>query len=176
MDIRGVCLRFAFLDLDATVIGAPAAIVSPEPYRSALLSYEWALSSKRKIYRHHLTTQTSHLVPMASFLDPRIISPDKYIVAPNRTQSRKDAKHAYASFGESDTTVSINAYGHILQMSQFLGHGASGFLCAEASDLPEPYCVQSRMNALMRSTQDPKTGLRLDVVNDWTVFQDCADA
>lgn len=98
----------------------------------------------------------------------RSLKNDIFIKSPGQSDKRKESSHTYASFGDKGTTVSINAYGHIMQMSCFLGFGASGFLCVD-SQLPEPYYVQSRMEELLSSSQDPNRGLRLGLV-DWSKY------
>jgi hypothetical protein len=86
-------------------------------------------------------------------------------IKPPGLDKKKERAHTYASFGDYGLTVSINAYGHIMQISRYLDFGYSGFLCVDSRYLP-PYYVQDRMEQLLESSRDPKRGLRLDIV-DW---------
>ncbi|UPX10920.1 uncharacterized protein EKO05_0001553 [Ascochyta rabiei] len=95
---------------------------------------------------------------------------DVFIRPPRRPDrvTMKDT-HAYASFGDNGTTVSVNGYGNIMQITRFLNFGASGFLCVD-SQYATPFYVQSRMEDILESCTNPQRGLRLDIV-DWTTFQ-----
>ncbi|KAF2636635.1 hypothetical protein P280DRAFT_552810 [Massarina eburnea CBS 473.64] len=71
--------------------------------------------------------------------------------------------NAYASFGDEDgTTVSVNAHGHIIQISRYFGFGTSGFFCVTPSNLIEPYYVQDRMEEIMDLSQSTSRGFRLE--------------
>lgn len=100
--------------------------------------------------------------------DPKSVHENVFIRAPARQdkQKEKEIPHAYASFGNDGLTVSVNEYGHIMQISRYMGFGSSGFLCVD-SRYPPPYYVQSRMETMMQSSTDPNHGFRLDLV-DWT--------
>lgn len=76
---------------------------------------------------------------------------------------------SYASFGDTGTTVSVNAYGHIMQISRYLGVGLSGFFCVDLESYPRPYYVQSRMEKLMSSSRTSDEGIRLDLF-EWEDF------
>lgn len=89
---------------------------------------------------------------------------DVYIQPPDRLKQSTDDVQTYASFGDDGTTVSVNKYGHIMQISRFLGFGLSGFLCVD-SRYDNPYFVQSRMEDLTESMKHPERGLRLDLVD-----------
>ncbi|PVH95172.1 hypothetical protein DM02DRAFT_507661, partial [Periconia macrospinosa] len=78
------------------------------------------------------------------------------------SRERAEERQSYVSFGEDGTTVSINSYGHIMQISRFLGYGRSGFFCADSENISEPYYVQSRMEELMDLAQNPSEGIGLD--------------
>src|SRR4051812_10750089 len=108
---------------------------------------------------------------MENFLwDRKSLRNDVFVKSPDKSKKKIDDALTYASFGDDGTTISVNGYGHIMQVSRFLDYGSSGFLCIDSRDNSDPYYVQSRMNDLMRSSKDPTKGLRLDLV-DWTEFQ-----
>jgi hypothetical protein len=75
---------------------------------------------------------------------------------------------AYASFGDDGTTVTVNRYGNIMQISRFLEFGPSGFLCVDPR-LYNSYWVQDRMEDLVDTLKDRKKGLRLELV-EWSEF------
>jgi hypothetical protein len=95
----------------------------------------------------------------------RSLRNDVFIKPPKFDEEKKSA-HTYASFGNNGITVSVNAYGHIMQMSRYLGFGCSGFLCVDSQYNP-PYWVQSRMRDILASSRMPDQGLRLDIM-DWS--------
>ncbi|KAJ8117191.1 hypothetical protein OPT61_g1549 [Boeremia exigua] len=106
-----------------------------------------------------------------SFLwDPKSLEDDVFIRSPGEPKTKVEDLHAYASFGDSGTTASVNAYGHLMQISQYLGVGSSGFFCVELEGCPQSYAVKSRMDYLWRLSNESDKGIRLDVV-DWTKFR-----
>jgi hypothetical protein len=90
-------------------------------------------------------------------------------VKPPKYDKKKESAHTYASFGDNGMTVSINAYGHIMQMSRYLNFGCSGFLCVD-SKYSTPYFVQTRTQEILDSSQMPNRGFRLDII-DWSGVQ-----
>ena len=102
------------------------------------------------------------------FLRGRRSLKNDIFIKPPRLDKKKERAHTYASFGDDGLTVSINAYGHTMQISRYLSFGYSGFLCVD-SQYPPPYYVQDRMEKLLESSRDPRRGIRLDIV-DWNTF------
>lgn len=101
-----------------------------------------------------------------SFLwDSKSLGPDVFIRLPSKSRDKMKGPQAYVSFGDEGTTASINAFGHIMQISQFARYGSSGFVCADAG-YERPYWVTDRMRHLMKAATDPEQGLRLDLV-EW---------
>jgi hypothetical protein len=105
--------------------------------------------------------------------EPASLSPDVWVQSPKQEEQHTQTNHAYTSFGDDGTTASVSVFGHILQISRFLGReaGASGLLCADASYLPSPYFVSSRMEDLMSFSKRPGRGFRIDFVSDWDLFE-----
>ncbi|KAF2143201.1 uncharacterized protein K452DRAFT_307372 [Aplosporella prunicola CBS 121167] len=68
-----------------------------------------------------------------------------------------------SSFGDNGTTASVNAFGHIMQISRYFGHGKSGFYCVDLGHVPEPYLVQSRNQELADLCESPEEGIRLKI-------------
>lgn len=66
-------------------------------------------------------------------------------------------RESYSSFGEKGTTASVNAYGSILQISRYLGRGASGIYCADPC-ISEPWYLSRRMRELLNLSTDAKGG------------------
>jgi hypothetical protein len=102
---------------------------------------------------------------VTNFLWGRRSLKNDIFIKPPRLDKKKERAHTYASFGDDGLTVSINAYGHIMQISRYLNFGYSGFLCVD-SQYPPPYYVQNRMDKQLESSRDPKRGLRINIV-DW---------
>ncbi|KAJ4303215.1 hypothetical protein N0V90_002108 [Kalmusia sp. IMI 367209] len=89
----------------------------------------------------------------------RILDNSIWIKKP-QTDDESIKTHDYASFGDEDgTTVSVNAYGHIMQISRYLGFGVSGFFCVSDDGVNQPYYVWSRMQDLMEITHSPERGI-----------------
>ncbi|KAH7083543.1 hypothetical protein FB567DRAFT_529354 [Paraphoma chrysanthemicola] len=104
-----------------------------------------------------------------SFLwDSKSLGPDVFIRMPTKSRDKMKGPQAYVSFGDEGTTASVNAFGHIMQISQFADYGSSGFVCVDAG-YERPYYVTDRMRDLMKAATDPENGLRLDLV-DWRQF------
>lgn len=61
---------------------------------------------------------------------------------------------SHASFGDQGTTASVNCYGHLMQMSRFLGAGHSGMFSMDHRSAEEPYLVRSRAEDLDRFSRD----------------------
>lgn len=57
-------------------------------------------------------------------------------------------KDCHASFGDQGTTASVSCYGHLIQMSQFLGAGNSGLFSIDHKSTGKPYFVTSRGDRL----------------------------
>jgi hypothetical protein len=125
--------------------------------RHSLLALRYALPS-------YLTMEaaTKFLWGCRSLRDDIFIKPPKF-------DKKKESSHTYASFGDNGMTASVNAYGHIMQMSRYLGFGCSGFLCVD-SQYWRPFYVESRMEDILESSKDPNRGLRLDIM-DWSGVQ-----
>jgi hypothetical protein len=90
-------------------------------------------------------------------------------IKPPKLDKKKESAHTYASFGNNGITVSVNAHGHIMQMSRYLSFGCSGFLCVD-SRYSAPYFVQARTEEILDSSQRSDQGFRLDVM-DWSGVQ-----
>jgi hypothetical protein len=108
---------------------------------------------------------------MGGFLwEERSLKKDVFIALPEKPKRTLEDVQAYASFGDDGTTVTVNRYGNIMQISRFLEFGSSGFLCVDPQ-YDNPYWIQDRMNQLIDSLKDREEGLRLDLV-DWSEFED----
>jgi hypothetical protein len=108
---------------------------------------------------------------MGGFLwEEKSLEKDVFIALPGKSKRIPEDVQAYASFGDDGTTVTVNRYGNITQISRFLGFGPSGFLCVDPR-LYNSYWVQDRMDDLVDTLRDRKKGLRLDLV-DWSEFED----
>ena len=60
---------------------------------------------------------------------------------------------SYASYGDHGTTASLNADGNVLQITQYLGTGPSGFFSVDV-DVHEPFWVRHRAEELFKSHAD----------------------
>jgi hypothetical protein len=125
--------------------------------RHSLLALRYALPS-------YLTMEDA-----TNFLWGRRSLRDDIFIKPPKFDNKKESAHTYASFGDNGMTVSVNAYGHIMQMSRYLGFGCSGFLCVDSQYSP-PWYVQARTEDILESSKDPNQGLRLDIM-DWSGVQ-----
>jgi hypothetical protein len=106
---------------------------------------------------------------VTNFLWSRRSLRNDIFIKPPKFDKKKDSAHTYASFGDNGTTVSVNAHGHIMQMSQYLSFGCSGFLCVD-SQYCRPWYVLDRTEEILESSKDPNRGLRLDIL-DWSGVQ-----
>lgn len=95
----------------------------------------------------------------------RIRESDVLIRSPLQLEKGKEGLPTYASFGDEGLTVSVNAYGNIMQISRFVNSGPSGFLCVD-SRFAQPYYVVSRMQHIADASVDRQRGLGLDLL-DW---------
>ncbi|KAH7052355.1 hypothetical protein B0J12DRAFT_752023 [Macrophomina phaseolina] len=77
-------------------------------------------------------------------------------------------RKTYASFGDSGTTASVNAFGKIMQISRFLDNANSGFYCLDTRDMDEPYNVQWRMDSLAELVADDTGGVGIIIKEDIT--------
>jgi hypothetical protein len=68
---------------------------------------------------------------------------------PEEASKTVKSSATYASFGDKGTTASINSYGAIMQMTQFLGAGTSGFFSVDQIGVEEPYHVMQRAQTLV---------------------------
>jgi hypothetical protein len=119
----------------------------------------------------HLTILFDLHLAMGGFLwEERSLKKDVFIALPEKPKRTLEDVQAYASFGDDGTTVTVNRYGNIMQISRFLEFGSSGFLCVDPQ-YDNPYWIQDRMNQLIDSLKDREEGLRLDLV-DWSEFED----
>ncbi|UKZ53649.1 hypothetical protein TrVGV298_007446 [Trichoderma virens] len=86
---------------------------------------------------------------------------------PNATSIPDDASEkarrraTYSSFGEDGLTATANAYGHLLQITQYFGNKPSGFVSVDIPTTTEPYFVSRRAHDLHRQSIDPTKGIRL---------------
>jgi hypothetical protein len=72
-------------------------------------------------------------------------------------------RSTYASFGKDGVTATVNAHGHLLQITRYFGNKPSGFFCVDLDDISDPYCVTKRMEDLQSRVADPHKGMRLRV-------------
>ncbi|OJD33747.1 mg2+ transporter zinc transport protein [Diplodia corticola] len=79
---------------------------------------------------------------------------------PEKARNRR----SYVSFGSEGTTASVNASGHIMQISRYLGYGRSGFFSADQKGTRKPFYVDTRKQHLMELAKDPFAGFRLDLL------------
>lgn len=96
----------------------------------------------------------------------RILEKDVLIKSSVSLKKGKEGRPTYASFGDGGLTVSVNAYGNIMQISRFVNSGPSGFLCVD-SRFDQPWYVERRMQNIAEASVDRQRGLRLDLLN-WT--------
>jgi hypothetical protein len=107
---------------------------------------------------------------MVGFLwEEQSLRKDVFIALPGNSERTPADVQAYASFGDDGTTVTVNRYGNITQISRFLEFGPSGFLCVDPQ-LWDPYYVQDRMEELVDTLKDREKGLRLELV-EWSEFE-----
>lgn len=71
------------------------------------------------------------------------------------TSAKEQSKNAptYASFGDKRTTASVNSSSVIMQITQFLGLGTSGFYTVERATTEEPYLIQQRAQSLAKQCE-----------------------
>lgn len=62
--------------------------------------------------------------------------------------------HCYSSFGDQGTTASVNCYGHLIQMTRFLGAGNSGMFSMDHDGTHQPFRISSRMGDLCALSKD----------------------
>ncbi|KAL7912207.1 hypothetical protein GGI35DRAFT_444719 [Trichoderma velutinum] len=67
----------------------------------------------------------------------------------------------YNSFGEDGVTATANAYGHLLQITQYFGNKPSGFVAVNLDKTEEPHFVKWRAHDLQQQSIDPTQGMRL---------------
>ncbi|OAL43441.1 hypothetical protein IQ07DRAFT_292340 [Pyrenochaeta sp. DS3sAY3a] len=106
--------------------------------------------------------------PTKGFLwSPKSLDESRWIRKPRSADKTVESSPSYASFGDNGTTVSVNTYGHIMQISRYFGYGSSGFFCADLCSHWAPYYVQRRMDQILEASKLPNKGFRIDFV-DWT--------
>lgn len=79
-------------------------------------------------------------------------------------------KTCHASFGDGGTTASTNCYGDIIQMTQYLGVGRSGFFSMDQESTDEPYFVCSRASDLQELVKDTGRLLSYDLILPDEIF------
>ncbi|KAF2135668.1 uncharacterized protein K452DRAFT_346780 [Aplosporella prunicola CBS 121167] len=100
--------------------------------------------------------------------------PEEWITQiPRSFQKNSKNRKSYISFGSKGTTASVNAYGHIMQISRYLGYGRSGFFSADIEGTKMPYLVDARKRDLMDHVKDPSKGFRLDLSGVFAGLEDC---
>lgn len=73
-------------------------------------------------------------------------------------------RSTYVSFGDDGTTATLNHDGQLMQITQFLGVGTSGFFCVDRSWIAEPSFVQYRAQQLADpAVNDVGIGCNFDV-------------
>jgi hypothetical protein len=107
--------------------------------------------------------QTSSSDEVGKFLwSSQSLHEDIWIRSPKYAEETPPKPHSYTSFGDGEgTTVSVNAYGHIMQISRYFGFGSSGLFCVDLEDTDQPYCADSRMEDLMYLSQSSDSGLQV---------------
>lgn len=85
-------------------------------------------------------------------------------------EDQNPARRGYSSFGDQETTASVNSRGHLIQISRYLGVGKSGMFCVNSSSVVNPrlYFVRYRASQLTKSAEDPSSGfgLQLETISD----------
>ncbi|OHE95463.1 hypothetical protein CORC01_09196 [Colletotrichum orchidophilum] len=76
----------------------------------------------------------------------------------------------FASFGDNGVTATVNAYGDLMQFSNYLGVSDSGIFSADHRDIDEPYWVGDRAEQLLEMRRDRRRmrvsyGLRIPIIN-----------
>lgn len=94
---------------------------------------------------------------------PQTIPKEHLIEIPDDAEDKARTRRTYSSFGDHGTTASVNANGHMIKMSRFLGYGPSGFLTVDLPDTPEPYYVRRRMERFMELSEEANRGIRLEI-------------
>ncbi|KAL7788050.1 hypothetical protein V8C43DRAFT_323856 [Trichoderma afarasin] len=80
---------------------------------------------------------------------------------PNKARKNARLRTTYSSFGQDGITATANAYGHLLQISQYFGNKPSGFVAVNLDDTEEPHFVKWRAHDLQQQSIDPTQGMRL---------------
>ncbi|OJD38573.1 mg2+ transporter zinc transport protein [Diplodia corticola] len=71
-------------------------------------------------------------------------------------------RETYSSFGDSGTTASVSAHGHLLQICRYFGVGRSGFFCVDQRDISTPWYSSSRLRDLLAKAQDSAVAFGID--------------
>ncbi|PTB66519.1 hypothetical protein BBK36DRAFT_1118914, partial [Trichoderma citrinoviride] len=80
---------------------------------------------------------------------------------PDEAHEDARSRATYSSFGENGLTATANAYGHLLQITQYHEDVPSGFVSVDLETTEEPYFVAKRAHNLQRQSLDPSKGIRL---------------
>ncbi|KAM6484140.1 hypothetical protein HDV62DRAFT_357523 [Trichoderma sp. SZMC 28011] len=80
---------------------------------------------------------------------------------PNKARRNARLRTTYSSFGQDGITATANAYGHLLQITQYFGNKPSGFVAVNLDDTEEPHFVKWRAHDLQQQSIDPTQGMRL---------------
>ncbi|KAL6825968.1 hypothetical protein J3E69DRAFT_355841 [Trichoderma sp. SZMC 28015] len=80
---------------------------------------------------------------------------------PNKARKNARLRTTYSSFGQDGITATANAYGHLLQITQYFGNKPSGFVAVNLDDTEEPHFVKWRAHDLQQQSIDPTQGMRL---------------
>lgn len=70
--------------------------------------------------------------------DQQGFAENDFVGIPEEADAKPRNRPTLTSFGDEGTTASLNAYGQIIQISRFLGLGASGFFCAQPWKIAVP--------------------------------------
>ncbi|KAL7945809.1 hypothetical protein V8C42DRAFT_357450 [Trichoderma barbatum] len=80
---------------------------------------------------------------------------------PDDTHKKARLRATYSSFGRNGLTATANAYGHLLQITQYFGNEPSGFISVDLPTTTEPQFVAHRVKDLDNQSIDPSKGIRL---------------
>lgn len=80
---------------------------------------------------------------------------------PDNARKNARLRTTYSSFGQDGTTATANAYGHLLQITQYFGNKPSGFVAVNLDETEEPHFVKWRAHDLQQQSIDPTQGMRL---------------
>ncbi|KAL7791914.1 hypothetical protein V8C37DRAFT_416623 [Trichoderma ceciliae] len=80
---------------------------------------------------------------------------------PDEAHEQARARKTHVSFGNDGVTATASAYGHLLQITRYIGNSPSGFFCVDLPKMPAPNFVTQRMACLEESSTNHQMGICL---------------